>query len=64
LVIAKSYIRQAPEAELASKTIVPERQFDLERNSPHIGIYIGNGLMIDAPAEGEVVQATSVFTGY
>jgi cell wall-associated NlpC family hydrolase len=30
----------------------------------HVGIYIGNGLMIDAPAEGEVVQVTSVFSGY
>jgi len=30
----------------------------------HVGIYIGNGLMIDAPAEGEVVQIASVFTGF
>jgi cell wall-associated NlpC family hydrolase len=30
----------------------------------HVGIYIGNGLMIDAPTEGEVVQVTSVFSGY
>jgi hypothetical protein len=30
----------------------------------HVGIYLGNGLMIDAPTEGEVVQIASVFTGY
>jgi cell wall-associated NlpC family hydrolase len=30
----------------------------------HVGIYIGNGLMIDAPAEGEVVQIAPVFTGF
>ena len=30
----------------------------------HVGMYIGNGLMIDAPTEGEVVQIASVFTGF
>jgi cell wall-associated NlpC family hydrolase len=30
----------------------------------HIGIYIGNGLQINAPATGEVVGIAPVFTGY
>lgn len=30
----------------------------------HVGIYIGGGLQINAPTEGEVVQVAPVFTGY
>ncbi|HUY74415.1 MAG TPA: bifunctional lytic transglycosylase/C40 family peptidase [Candidatus Dormibacteraeota bacterium] len=30
----------------------------------HVGIYVGNGTMINAPEEGEVVQEMPVFTGY
>jgi cell wall-associated NlpC family hydrolase len=30
----------------------------------HVGIYIGNGLQINAPTTGEVVSIASVFTGY
>jgi cell wall-associated NlpC family hydrolase len=30
----------------------------------HVGIYIGNGLQINAPTTGEVVSVASVFTGY
>lgn len=30
----------------------------------HVGIYAGNGMMINAPAEGDVVREMAVFTGY
>jgi cell wall-associated NlpC family hydrolase len=30
----------------------------------HLGIYIGNGLQINAPTTGEVVSVAPVFTGY
>lgn len=30
----------------------------------HVGIYIGNGLQINAPTTGEVVSVARVFTGY
>ena len=30
----------------------------------HVGIYVGNGTMINAPEVGEVVQEMPVFTGY
>jgi cell wall-associated NlpC family hydrolase len=30
----------------------------------HVGIYIGNGLQINAPTTGEVVSVAPVFTGY
>src|SRR4030088_826999 len=30
----------------------------------HVGIYIGNGLQINAPTTGQVVSVSSVFTGY
>jgi cell wall-associated NlpC family hydrolase len=30
----------------------------------HVGIYIGNGLQINAPTTGQVVSVASVFTGY
>jgi cell wall-associated NlpC family hydrolase len=30
----------------------------------HVGIYIGNGLQINAPMSGEVVSVAPVFTGY
>lgn len=30
----------------------------------HVGLYIGNGLMINAPSEGKVVSIAHVFTGY
>jgi cell wall-associated NlpC family hydrolase len=30
----------------------------------HVGIYIGGGLQINAPTEGEFVQVAPVFTGY
>ena len=30
----------------------------------HVGIYIGNGLQINAPTTGEVVGVAPVFTGY
>ncbi len=30
----------------------------------HVGIYIGNGLQINAPTTGQVVSAAPVFTGY
>ena len=30
----------------------------------HVGIYIGNGLQINAPTTGEVVSIAPVFTGY
>ena len=30
----------------------------------HVGIYIGNGLQINAPTSGQVVSAASVFSGY
>ena len=30
----------------------------------HVGIYIGNGLQINAPTTGEVVSLAPVFTGY
>lgn len=30
----------------------------------HVGIYIGNGLQINAPTPGEVVRVAPVFTGY
>lgn len=30
----------------------------------HVGIYIGGGLQINAPTEGELVQVAPVFSGY
>ncbi len=30
----------------------------------HVGIYVGDGLMIDAPSEGKAVSVTPVFTGF
>jgi cell wall-associated NlpC family hydrolase len=30
----------------------------------HVGIYIGDGRMINAPAEGDVVREMPVFTGF
>ncbi|MBV9324710.1 MAG: C40 family peptidase [Chloroflexi bacterium] len=30
----------------------------------HVGIYIGNGLQINAPTTGQVVSVAPVFTGY
>lgn len=30
----------------------------------HVGLYIGNGLMINAPSEGKVVSIAPVFTGF
>jgi cell wall-associated NlpC family hydrolase len=30
----------------------------------HVGIYIGDGLQINAPAEGQVVSIQPVFTGF
>ncbi len=30
----------------------------------HVGIYVGNGLMINAPSEGEAVSVMPVFTGF
>ncbi len=30
----------------------------------HVGIYVGNGRMINAPAQGDVVREMPVFTGY
>jgi cell wall-associated NlpC family hydrolase len=30
----------------------------------HVGIYIGDGLQINAPTPGQVVSVASVFTGY
>jgi peptidoglycan DL-endopeptidase CwlO len=30
----------------------------------HVGLYIGDGLMINAPSEGHVVSIAHVFTGY
>jgi len=30
----------------------------------HVGIYVGNGQMIDAPNEGDVVREMPVFVGY
>jgi hypothetical protein len=30
----------------------------------HVGLYIGNGLMINAPTEGDVVRELPVFSGY
>jgi cell wall-associated NlpC family hydrolase len=30
----------------------------------HVGIYIGNGMQIDAPTTGQVVSVAPVFTGY
>lgn len=30
----------------------------------HVGIYVGNGMMVDAPAPGQVVQVQAIFSGY
>lgn len=30
----------------------------------HVGIYVGNGRMINAPTEGDVIREMSVFTGF
>ena len=30
----------------------------------HVGIYLGNGRMINAPTEGDVIREMSVFTGF
>lgn len=30
----------------------------------HVGLYVGDGRMIDAPAEGEVVREEPLFAGY
>jgi cell wall-associated NlpC family hydrolase len=30
----------------------------------HVGIYIGNGMQVNAPTTGQVVSVASVFTGY
>ncbi|MDE3075728.1 MAG: bifunctional lytic transglycosylase/C40 family peptidase [Chloroflexota bacterium] len=30
----------------------------------HVGLYVGNGLMINAPTEGDVVRELPVFSGY
>ena len=30
----------------------------------HVGIYIGNGLMVNAPSEGQAVQVMSAFNGF
>ena len=30
----------------------------------HVGIYIGNGMQINAPTTGQVVSVAPVFTGY
>jgi hypothetical protein len=30
----------------------------------HVGIYIGDGLQINAPTTGQAVSVASVFTGY
>ncbi len=30
----------------------------------HVGIYVGNGRMINAPTEGDVIREQSVFTGF
>ena len=30
----------------------------------HVGIYVGNGLQINAPTTGQVVSVAPVFTGY
>jgi cell wall-associated NlpC family hydrolase len=30
----------------------------------HVGIYVGGGRMINAPAEGDVVREMPVFEGY
>ncbi len=30
----------------------------------HVGIYLGNGLMVDAPSAGQVVQVQPIFDGY
>ncbi len=34
------------------------------RGISHVGIYIGDGLQINAPTEGKPVSVTAVFTGY
>ena len=30
----------------------------------HVGVYLGDGMMVNAPAEGEVIQELPVFSGY
>ncbi len=30
----------------------------------HVGIYVGNGQMVNAPTEGDVVSVMPVFTGF
>ena len=30
----------------------------------HVGIYLGNDLMVDAPSTGQVVQVQPIFDGY
>jgi cell wall-associated NlpC family hydrolase len=30
----------------------------------HVGLYLGNGLMVDAPSTGQVVQVQPIFDGY
>lgn len=30
----------------------------------HVGIYVGNGMMVDAPATGQVVRVQPLFSGY
>ena len=30
----------------------------------HVGIYVGNGLMVNAPAEGDAIREMLVFTGF
>ena len=50
----RDWVRQIPRAEA--------RPGDLVFGPGHVGIYIGNGRMIDAPRTGTVVQERSVYS--
>ena len=54
---------------LASATLEPGDvigffNLDADKQWDHIGVYVGNGEMIDAPETGQVVSVTNLATSY
>jgi hypothetical protein len=41
-----------------------ERTYPSNERITHVGIYVGNGRMINAPTTGDVIREMDVFTGY
>ena len=41
-----------------------ERTYPSHERITHVGIYVGNGRMINAPTTGDVIREMDVFSGY